>query len=243
MSTRAKLSLAEVALALRDEQLRRLIESLMPATRKFRDGCRGESGGELPRDLARPRRAGRAEEQEDGLPDPAGGAGQVGGGERAGFARQRRGGDGEHIPAAWCSPVSAPHTPRQLSIVPMPPCTRSSPGPDPALSKPMRTPSALVTDCLVPSMRRSVRPGMRCCRVNKPVAEPSDPAHGDSAGCPYPGRWTGHRAARWPRGVSWKARAPEAQASWRSSGSGLPSWSRPILLNLAKLWLSRAMMA
>ena len=58
----------------------------------------------------------------------------------------------------------------------------------------------------------------------------------------YPRTVTGHRA-RWPRSVSWKARAPAAQARWRSSGSGLPSWSRPILLNLAKPWLSRAMTA
>jgi hypothetical protein len=36
-----------------------------------------------------------------GLPDLAGGAGQVGGGECPGFARQRRSDDGEHVPPAW----------------------------------------------------------------------------------------------------------------------------------------------
>ena len=36
---------AEEAQDLRHEQLRRLIESLMPATREFRHGCRGEGGG------------------------------------------------------------------------------------------------------------------------------------------------------------------------------------------------------
>ena len=67
----------------------------MPGTWKFGHGCRGEGGAKLPRDLASPWRAGRAEEQQYRLPDLAGGAGQVGG-ERAGFARQRRSGDGEH---------------------------------------------------------------------------------------------------------------------------------------------------
>ena len=39
---------------------------------------------------------------EGGLADLAGGGGQVGGGERAGFAGQRRGDDGEYVPPAWC---------------------------------------------------------------------------------------------------------------------------------------------
>ena len=43
------------------------------------------------------------------------------------------------------------------------------------------------------------------------------------------------------RGVSRMARAPAAQARCRSTGSGVPAGPKPILLNLAKLWLSRAM--
>ena len=74
----------------------------MPGTWKFRHGGRREYGGKLPRDLAGPWRAGRAEQQQQGLPDLAGGAGHVGGGEGASFARQRRSNDGEHIPPAWC---------------------------------------------------------------------------------------------------------------------------------------------
>jgi menaquinone-specific isochorismate synthase len=42
------------------------------------------------------------------------------------------------------------------------------------------------------------------------------------------------------RGVRRMARAPAAQARCRSAGSGVPAGSKPILLNLAKLWLSRA---
>jgi hypothetical protein len=74
----------------------------MPGTWKFPHRCRREYLDEFPRDLVSPWRAGRAEEQQHGLPDVAGGAGQVGGGKRSGFARQGRSNDGEHIPPAWC---------------------------------------------------------------------------------------------------------------------------------------------
>ena len=45
------------------------------------------------------------------------------------------------------------------------------------------------------------------------------------------------------RGVRRMARAPAAQARRRSAGSGVLAGSKPILLNLAKPWLSRAMTA
>lgn len=49
--------------------------------------------------------------------------------------------------------------------------------------------------------------------------------------------------ARPQRGVSRKARAPAAQARCRWAGTGLPPESKPMLLNLANWWLSRAMTA
>jgi hypothetical protein len=51
------------------------VESLVADTEKFGHCCRREHGGKLPRDLASPRRAGRAEQQH-GLPDVTGGGRQ-----------------------------------------------------------------------------------------------------------------------------------------------------------------------
>ncbi len=48
---------------------------------------------------------------------------------------------------------------------------------------------------------------------------------------------------RGQRGVRRRALAPAAHTRCRSDEFGLPCWSRPILLNLAKLWLSRAIAA
>ena len=53
------------------KQIWRCIESLMPGTGESGHGCRGEGGGQFPRDLASPGRAGRVKEQHR-QPDPAG---------------------------------------------------------------------------------------------------------------------------------------------------------------------------
>jgi hypothetical protein len=72
--------------------------------------------------------------------------------------------------------VSAPDTPAQLSIVLMPPCTCSSPDPEPAVSRPMPTPSTPVTECLVPSTAGSLG-GRRSGRllVDRTASQPDCP--------------------------------------------------------------------
>src|ERR1700744_5163607 len=56
---------------------------------------------------------------------------------------------------------SGGQTPAQFSMVPMPPSTRSSAGPEPAVSKPMGTPSGLVIELLVPCTAGSLGPGVQ----------------------------------------------------------------------------------
>ena len=74
--------------------------------------------------------------------------------------------------APWRSRAAAwsahPRHAASSRYCPCHPCTSSSPGPDSAVSRPMRTPSTLVTECLAPSTRRSLRPKLRCCRADNP---------------------------------------------------------------------------
>jgi hypothetical protein len=59
----------------------------MAGAGEFGHGNRREGGGEFRVISLAPRRAGRADKQQYRLPDAAGEAGQVSGGQRVGFAR------------------------------------------------------------------------------------------------------------------------------------------------------------